>query len=150
MSEPFIDPIEALQQVKAARAHMAERYTRGGWVYDIFYSLLVGGIVATTALPAPQNVFAEGALLTSLIVLALWWRGRTGMWLSGVTPARARWVAIGLAGVILTLAFFNLWWTTRGGPVWLPVLTGLTGAMLAFAASRLWTAVYRRESGLPR
>ena len=150
MSGPFVDPAEALQQVKAARAHMAERYTRGGWLYDVFYSLLVGGMVAAIALPAPQSVIAEGALLVSLLLLAQWWKGRTGMWLSGVAPQRARYVAIGLATVVLALAFSNLWWTSRGGPVWLPAATGVSGAILAFIASRIWTAVYRRESGLPR
>jgi hypothetical protein len=150
MTGPFTDPAEALQQVQAARAHMAERYTRGAWLYDVFYSLLVGGLVGAAALPAPQNLVAEGVLVVSLLVLAYWWKGRTGMWLSGVAPQRARWVAIGLGVVIMTLAFVNLWWSTRGEPSWLSAAAAVAGTILAFIGSRIWTAVYRRESGLPR
>jgi hypothetical protein len=150
MTGSFTDPTEALQQVKAAQAHMAERYTRGAWLYDVFYSLLVGGIVGAAALPAPQNAIAEGVLLVSLLLLAQWWKQRTGMWLSGIAPQRARWVAFGLMLVIMALAFFNLWQSTRGAPLWLPAAAGIAGGMVAFVASRIWTAVYRRESGLPR
>ncbi len=142
------DPIDALKQVQDARAHMAERYTRGSWLYDLFYALLVGGLVATMALPMPYLLINETVLLVCLVILARWWRNRTGMWMSGVQPARARWVAIGIGGLMVVLTVLNLWWSHNGAELWAPVATGLAGVLMAFFGSRLWTSVYRRESGL--
>ncbi len=142
------DPIDALNQVQAARAHMADRYTRGSWLYDLFYSLLVGGLVAIMASPMPYNLLYEAVLLTCLLILARWWKNRTGMWLSGVQPARARWVAIGMGLLLVPLIVVNLWWSRKGGGAWAPMVTGGAGAIVAFVGSRIWTGVYRRESGL--
>lgn len=142
------DPIDALKQVQGARAHMAERYTRGSWLYDLFYALLVGGLVAVMALPMPYLLINEVVLLACLLILARWWRNRTGMWMSGVQPARARWVAMAMGVLMAALVVLNLWWSRNGGGLWAPVVTGGVGVVMAFVGSRIWTTVYRRESGL--
>jgi len=146
--EPDFDPKGALDSIRSAQAGVAERFTRGGWVYDVIYAGLVGAIVGGFALPLPFNLINEAVLLCALAGLALWWKRRTGVWLSGVWPARARWVAVGLGVLVAIIAVINTLWSRHGGGVWVPLGSGLAAALLAFTGARLWTRVYRRESGL--
>lgn len=142
------DHTAALRTVRGAQADVAERFTRGGWTYDLIYAGLVGLMVAGFALPLPFNLINEAVFLVLLLLLARWWKQRTGVWLSGVWPKKARWVAIGLGVAVILIAFVNVLWSWRGGGIAAGLACGLAAAALALIGARLWTKIYRRESGL--
>ena len=145
---PDFAPEDALQAVRKSQAMVAERFTRGGRLYDVIYAVLVGALAAGMALPSPFAFVNEGVVLIGLILLARWWKGRTGVWLSGVEPKKARWVAVGLGLAAAMTSAGCLYWTHAGGGAWLPIALGVVMAVLAYASARLWTRIYRRESGL--
>ena len=147
MTDPHIDPAEALASIRQSRGAVHDRVSAGSWTYDIVYSLLVGAMVAGVALPLVGFVIVDAVCSTALVLLALWWARRNGVWISGVSPRRARWVSIGLglvvAGLILTALLLKL----EMGLAWAPLALGVLAAVLALAASRLWLRVSRAETG---
>lgn len=147
MTDPHSDPAEALASIRQSRSAVHARVSAGSWTYDIVYSLLVGTIVAGVALPLVGFLIVDAVCCTALALLAIWWARRNGVWISGVSPRRARWVAIGLgfvfAGLILTALLLKL----ELGLAWAPLALGVLAAVLALAASRLWLRVYRAETG---
>ena len=141
---------EALASLRRSRAAVAERLTDGSVTYDLIYSALVGGFVAAWAAPPPLPLWIMGGCGLGLGLLARTWTRRRGVWVSGVTPAMARWVAIGLGAIMAAMLFGALALSRQGGQT-LAIL-GLAGlsAILAFGASRLWLKVFRRETGADR
>ena len=147
MTDPHTDPVEALASIRQSRGAVQARVSAGSWTYDIVYSLLVGTMVAGVALPLAGFVIVDAVCSTALVLLALWWARRNGVWVSGLTPRRARWVAIGLGlafgGLVLSALVLKL----EMGLAWAPLALGVLAAGLALAASRLWLRVYRSETG---
>jgi hypothetical protein len=146
MTDPLLDfdPKTALGLVQEARGDVAERVSRIGVAYDLAYAVLAGGMVAAQALPFPLNIFGIAVGVTGLAVLSQQWAKRTGVWVSGVSPRRARWVAITL-GVLMALAMVGLVYASRVGMGWLALPVGGGAGIAAFFFSRLWRRVWLRE-----
>lgn len=147
MTDSFdADPLEA---VHATQLAVVDRVTRGGWRYDILYSFLVAALVAA---PAAGVVFAipvEIAVIAGLVALAAGWAKKNGLWISGIKPKKARWVAfligvIALAGYVANLLIIDL----VAAPRWAVLFPAAVAFVAAIAGSRAWRAVYRREMGL--
>ena len=138
---------EALEAVRQSRAAVAERMSVSSLAYDLAYSGLVGGMIAAWALPRPWQILViiSCAGLTGL--LARRWARARGVFVSGLTPPRARWVAIGLGVILVGLMLFAV--RLSGEPGGNPKILGLAAiaAAVAFVASRLWLKVFRRETG---
>lgn len=141
-----LSPLDAIEQARAARASVADRVAKTSWTYDLIYSALVSGLVASQALPVPTSVLGMVACTLALVVLSRTWAGRTGVWISGVTPARARWVAIGLGLAMAALMFAAVYLRRTTGEPWASLALAPVAFMVALAGSRLWWAVYRRET----
>ena len=141
MTDP--DPAEALASIRAARGAIDDRL-KVHWLYDAVYGLLCGGVVASLGVPQPFGTFIVTGCILGLVVMVRWWRKETGLWISGVSPPRARWVAYGLGVVLLALVLGGLW-LTRHGVWWGSLAAGGVAAVVGVLASRLWTRVYRRE-----
>jgi hypothetical protein len=144
---PDQDPAAALDAVRQARRATLGQMAHGSLAYDLIYAALVGGVVASLALPRSLSTFGTVACAMGLIVLMRVWANRTGVWVGGLHPRRARWVAIGLGGilVVLVLAAFGL----REKGLWpLAAALGPVASLAAFVASRLWMKVYRAETGV--
>ena len=142
------DPSAALDSVRRTQSALADRVSRGGWLYDLAYSALLAGAVFAMAFPQPYNWLAFATCVGLLLVLARVWANHVGVWISGYTPARARWVAYGLALCLVPLLLLNLFIKEQDWPAWVAAATSGAAFLLALAASRLWRAVYRRENGL--
>lgn len=149
-----LSPAESLKAIQVAKARVGDGFSRHTWSYDVVYSSLVGAMVAGWGLSLPIALSIEGVCVAGLILLARGWANRHGVWISGVTPPKARWIAIVLAVAILALLLANLAITRSGDalPVivktWVPLAVGIAAALLALRGSRLWRQVYRREMGL--
>lgn len=108
-------PSEALDAVRKSRAAVAERLTVGSLTYDLIYSGLAGGMIAAWVAPMPWPPLIMGACGLALGLLARTWAHRRGVWVSGLSPTRARWVAIGLGVVLGALSVGAVWLWRQGG-----------------------------------
>lgn len=150
-SEIDTDP---LHSIHAAQAAMADRVSRGGWRYDLIYSALFGVLVAGWSFPIPVALGVEAVTLIGLGILAWVWANHTGVWISGIKPPEARWIAILLGVSIGALLLANLiiargdLSVPAGLKACMPWITGIAAFGLALRGSRLWRRVYRREMGL--
>lgn len=147
MTDPHADPAEALALIRQSRSAVQARVSAGSWIYDIVYSLLIGAMVAAVALPLAGFLIVDAVCGTALVGLALWWRRRTGVWVSGVTPPNARWVAIGVGFGFVALVLGGVVLVHRAGVPWAPLPLGAVAAVGALIASRLWLKIYRAETG---
>lgn len=146
MTDPK-DAAEALASIRQSRAAVAERLTVGSVTYDLIYSVLAGGMVAAWMAPMPWPPVIIGVCAACLGLLARTWAQKRGVWVSGVTPARARWVAIGLGVLAVGAAFLALYLSKQGGQSTTILGLAVLTAVVAFGASRLWLKVFRRETG---
>lgn len=150
MTDPN-DPAEALAAIQASRRAIHDRVAGKGWRYDLTYSALIAGMVAGQVLDAPFNIAASSVGVLGLAVIFQIETRRTGLRVTGVSPARARWVAIGL-GLVMAAVMLGLVWLKRtAGAPSVGVLAAGSGALafaLALIGSRLWRRVYRAEMGV--
>ena len=144
------DAREALEAVRMVRTQVSEQMGQSSWRYDLGYSGLVGLMIAGQGLPAPLNTLSAAGCAIGLVLLAKAWANKVGVWVSGVSPRRARWVAIGLGGVLAVLMLGVMFLSRKTGLWQVAVGAGVVGAVLAFVASRLWWRVYRAESQVRR
>ncbi len=147
MSTPFdTDPLET---VRAMQLAVADRVSRGGRGYDLIYSLLVSTLVAAPGAGVFWGIAVELLVIAGLVVLIVTWVKKHGMWLSGLKPKKARWVALGI-GLVMVLGYMASFTATRvlGLPAWIVIVPAAVTFVAAMFASRLWRRVYRREMGL--
>ena len=137
------NPHEALASIKAAREGLAQPidYPIG---YDLLYGAICGLLVAGQGLPQPWSFIVLPIALGGLAVLVMWWRKTYGWWVSGYSPKRARWAAIGLAVVLIGLMGVSIWGKTAG-IAWAPLATGAAGFVAAIVGGRIWMAIWKRE-----
>lgn len=142
-------PAEALAAIQVSRRAVHDRVATQGWRYDLGYAAIVAGMVGAQVLDVPYNI--TGSTL-GVLALALMFRKesrRTGLKVTGVSPAHARWVAITLGVVMAGIMLGVVALTHRSGISAALVATG--SMMLAFAValggSRVWRRVYRAEMG---
>lgn len=136
-------PHEALASIQAARSGLAppKTYPAG---YDLAYGLVCGLLVMGPGLPTPWSMLVLVLALSGLAGLIMWWRRTQRWWVSGYSPRRARWVAIGMATLFILLIGLSIY-GRRVGPEWLLLVSGGLGFVSAIVGSRVWMRVWRRE-----
>lgn len=151
-AEQTPDPAEALAAIKRSQDDVHRRVAAGSWRYDLTYSALCAGMVGSQVLDAPLNTLGVALGVIGLAVLFRREANRLGVSITGLSPRRARWVAIGLGMVLLPLMLAAIILNARvESPVTLALgAAGLMAAAFALCliGSRLWLRVYRRETGL--
>ena len=95
-------------------------------------------------MPQPWSSICLVVALAGLAFSVHWWRGKYGWWINGYSPKRARWVAIGLAGVLIALMGVSLY-GKYVGPDWLFLVSGGVAFVASILGGRVWMAVWRRE-----
>ena len=135
---------EALAAVDEARTALLQRLEWGSWRYDLIYSVLAAGVVMAQGLPLPLNTIGDAVIIAALALLARWWRARTGVWISGVSPKRARWAAFGV-GAFAGVAALAAAIAARQGQPWVALALGPVIGFLALGGSRLWRRIFRAE-----
>jgi hypothetical protein len=139
-----VDAAGALAAMDEARAALLERVAWGSWRYDLIYSALAAVMVMGQILPLPLDLVVDAVVVAGLVVLARWWRARTGVWISGATPTRARWVALAI-GALAALGCVAVVIAARHGQGWIAFFVGPSIGLLALSGSRLWRRVHREE-----
>ena len=142
---PHQSPAEALDSIRRSRAAVADRVAKNSKTYDLIYSSIAAVMVAGQAAPFPFNVMASTGACVAFVFLARKWAQKTGVFVSGVTPKRARWVAFAMGAVFVVLMLASLW-SGRAHREWLAIPLGVVAFLLAGVGSRLWLRVFRAET----
>jgi hypothetical protein len=150
MTEPQQQtPAEALEAIRQSRAVVADKVAHNSRTYDLIYSSIAAVMVGGQVAPFPLNVLASTGACVGFVVLARKWAQKNGVFVSGVTPKRARWVAVGLGAVFVVLMLASVW-SGQAGKAWLGIPLGVVAFLLAGAGSRLWLRVFRAETQDPK
>jgi hypothetical protein len=152
MTDDQPTPAEALAAIRDSRRAVERRVAAGSWRYDLSYSAILAMMIGSQTLDMPMNTVGVAIGVLLLAVLFRREADRLGVSITGLSPRRARWVAIGLglAFVPLMLAAIAANRLIDDGPALALVALGLMVVTfaLALAGSRLWLRVYRRETGV--
>ena len=136
-------PREALDAIASARQAVPGEM-KNSLGYDLAYGLCCGLLVAGQGLPTPWSALVLVVSLAGLVSLIHGWKQKYGWWVSGYSPKRARWAAIGLAVVLIGLMGVSIWGKTAG-IAWAPLATGAAGFVAAIVGGRIWMAIWKRE-----
>lgn len=136
-------PREALVAIRAARSGVAGS-PEPHLGYDLLYGTSCALLVAAQGLAPPWSLLLLALALAGLGLLVASWRRKFGWWISGYSPPRARWVAIGMVVVFLGLALMAIY-GRQHGPWWLHLVAAAAGFVTAILGSRLWMRVWRGE-----
>lgn len=147
MTDPQQTPAQALEAIRQSRNLVREAVRDGkrGFRYALKYSGILAVMVGGQALPMPLNVLCSTLGALALALLARAWSRRTGVWISGVSPRRARWVALGMGVVLVGLMFVALW-AGHEGHRWFGVPLGALAFGAGMVGSWLWTKVFLAET----
>lgn len=137
------DPNEALAAIRAARAAVPGDM-KYPFTYDLAYGVVCGLLVAGQGLPQPWSFLVLVVSLVGLALMVQAWRRRFGWWVNGYSPKRARWVAIGLAVILIGLMGVSIW--GRAADLWwIALATGPAGFVASILGGRLWMQVWKAE-----
>ena len=138
------NPQEALASIQEARASVGQSLDYP-FAWDLFYGAILGLMVGGAGFPQPWSTVTLALSLAGLAFMVRWWRNRTGWWVSGYSPPRAKWVAFGLVAVMMALMSLSFWTRLFDGPMWAPFVAGALAAVAAMIGGRLWMRAYRRD-----
>lgn len=143
MTDDNQTPQDALASITAARAGIAgDMKYPVGW--DIGYGAICGALVGGQALPMPWAGLVFVLAMVGLVLSIKLWRDKVGYWVNGYSPKRARWVAIGLAVLLMALMGLSLWFRFNT-LYWGGLLTFALGFIAAFVGGRLWMKTWKAE-----
>ena len=142
MSDPQ-DAKAALDQIRQTREQTLGKMDYWPWWYDAGYALACGLLVAGPGFSTTISMACVAVAIAILVTIMRVWQDRTGVWVNGYTPRRARWAAFGLAAILVGLIGVNLWFGRVQGMVWVPLASGLAAAALGVVGMRIWMRLYR-------
>jgi len=147
MQPSSTEAAEALAAMRASQARLAQAADCPPSRHFAFAALM-GGLIATPALPSFYALLAEGVLLLGVALVVRWDRRRTGMFINGYRAGRTRPLTFAILAVVLALYATGFWLARDRGIWWAPLATATVAAGIGYYASMLWQRVFRREMGV--
>ena len=147
MNPSSTDAAEALAAMHASQARLAAAANCPPERHLAFAGLL-GGLVATPALPVTWSLIAEGMILLGIVLVVRWDRRRTGMFINGYRAGRTRPVTFAMLAVFLVLYSASTWLSRSLGIHWAPLPLAAVAAAAGYYASVLWQRTFKREMGV--
>ena len=138
--------LEALNSIRDTREQALGKMDYWPWWYDAGYAAACALLVAGVGMPTPISVMTPIIALGVLMLIMHKWQAKTGVWVNGYAPKRARWAAFGLAGLLIGLMGLNLWLGRGLGIEWVPYATGAVAAVLGIIGMRVWMHLYRKDA----
>lgn len=139
------NPLEALEAIKAARQQALGKMDHWPWWYDLGYAVACGLLVMGQGLGTAVGMMATAVAIAILVLIMRRYQSETGIWVNGYGPKRARWVAFGLAGLLMVLMGASIWFGRVQGLVWVPIMSGIIAAVMGVVGMRVWMAFYRQD-----
>lgn len=137
--------LDALNSIRDTREQTLSKMDYGPWWYDLGYATSCALLVGGQGYSGPLSLMATAVAIAILIVIMRKWQAKTGVWVNGYSPRRARWAAFGLAALLVGLMGASLWFGRMQGMVWVPLVNGAIAAALGWAGMRLWMHLYRKD-----
>lgn len=137
--------LAALESIRDTRADTLARMDYWPWWYDAGYASACALLVGGQGFPMPMGPLGSGLAVCILVLIMRKWQARTGVWVNGYAPKRARWAAIGLGVILVGLIALSLQFGLRQGMVWVPLVNGAIAAVLGVAGMRVWMHLYRQD-----
>jgi len=145
MSREPENPVEILAEIQRSQDAVRNRVAVSSWRYDLLYSGVAALMVAGQAAPLPFNILASGGAAMAFGLMWRNWSEKAGVAVTGYSPKRARWVAIGMAAILMGLMLVALYCGRTDQIVWVGPLA-IVAFATAFVGSRLWARVYLAET----
>lgn len=147
MQPSSAEATEALAAMHASQARLAAAADCPPQRHLIF-GLLIGGLVATPALPTFYTLVAEAFIIIGIALVARWDRRRTGMFINGYRAGKTRPVTFAMLGAFLVLYAASVWLSRSEGLRWASLICGVIAVAVGYGASIQWQRTFRREMGL--
>ncbi len=144
MSDDGNDHDQALADIRRSQEAVRRRTAQGSWRYDLSCSAIAAVMVAGQALPIPFNVLASGGGAVCLALLWRRWSDKNGVSVTGLSPRRARWVAL-LVGLLLGALMMGALYLGRTDHAPWALALGAAAFVIALVLSRLWMRLYLAE-----
>lgn len=138
--------LEALNSIRETREQALGKMEYWPWWYDLGYAAACGLLVAGQGFSTAIGMACTFTAIIILVVIVRKWQSETGIWVNGYSPKRARWAAIGLAGLLVALMGLSIWLGRVQGMVWVPLLNGVIAAVLGTVGMRVWMHLYRKDA----
>lgn len=136
---------DALNSIRDVRAQTLDKMNYWPWWYDGGYALSCALLVGGQGFKAPFSLMSTTVAIAILVLIMRKWQAKTGVWVNGYSPKRARWAAFALAGILLVLMGASIWFGRIQGLVWVPLATGAVSAVLGLMGMRVWMQLYRKD-----
>lgn len=137
------NPQEALDMIRNSREQTLAKMDYWPWWYDCGYALACGLLVAGQGFPTQYGLLTITVALAVLVVIMRKWQAKTGVWVNGYRPRRARWAAFALAAILIGLMGVSIWFGRLEEIYWVPVVNGILAAGFGFVGMRVWMRLYR-------
>ena len=144
MQPSSTEAAEALAAVRGSQAKLLQAATCPPERHLAFAALMTG-LVACPAAPYPLMFAIELLMLVGVVLVALWDRRRTGMFVNGYRAGATRWVTFSILVVELGLFSLGYWMAKREGATWVPLVLTVPAFATALGGSVLWARVWKRE-----
>jgi hypothetical protein len=138
------EALTALAAKKLAEAQIAKAVHCPPWRHAVF-GLLMGGLVASPALPLAIRTLLIVLILASIPIIINSDRKRMGMFISGYRRGKTRVVVVGILIVELGLYGLSVYCGLVLSDHLTPLLLGLAGFLIGTLGSIVWQRVFARE-----
>lgn len=137
--------LDALNSIRETREQALGKMDYWPWWYDAGYAASCALLVAGQGLGTAIGMACTAVAIAILVIIMRKWQAETGVWVNGYTPKRARWAAIGLAGLLIGLMAISVWFGRVQDNVWVPLVCGAIAAALGMVGMRVWMHLYRKD-----
>lgn len=140
---------EASQALAAIRSTRSQMARRAHWSFGrhAAFGLVMGGLVASYALPAPWPILGVMLCMAATALIVARDRSRDGFFVSGYRRGKTLRLSILIGLVTLAALAGAIALRTAYGLLWAPVAIGAAVALGCTIGSMVWERVYRRELG---
>lgn len=143
MSYSPSEAAQVLAAVQASRERVVATATCPPLRHAAFAALFAG----LTACPAAGEymLLAEVPVLLGVALILVWDRRRTGMFVNGYRAGKTRKVTFTLLALELSLYGLSAYLAMGQGLRWAPFALAVPAFALAYAGSKVWARVWKRE-----
>lgn len=137
--------LDALKSIQDTREQALGKMDYWPWWYDAGYAASCALLVAGQGIGTGVGMLCTSIAIAILVVIMRKWQAKTGVWVNGYTPKRARWAAIGLAGLLIGLMGVSVVFGRMQDVIWVPIACGAVAAILGLVGMRVWMHLYRQD-----
>ncbi len=110
------------------------------------FAAVMGTLVSLPGFPIRTILALEGLVFAGILLIVLWDRRRTGMFINGYRSGRTRPLTFAMLATLLVLVALSALLKAQGID-WAPFAVGALSAGIAYLFSVRWQQIFRAELG---